>query len=874
VNRDAWKRLEPLADQALEMEPAAREAFLEKLRADDPALSRELEEFLAAEEGSREFLTGPVEQRHPALLQAMGEDEAAVDGLPPGERLGPYRLVREIGRGGMGAVFLAERADGHFDQRVALKLVKRGMDTAEILERFRAERQILARLEHPHVARLLDGGVSEGGQPYFALEHVEGEPLTDHCARLGLPVAERLRLFLQVCDAVEYAHRSLVVHRDLKPSNILVTADGQAKLLDFGIAKVLDPEAGDGSVTRGELRAMTPRYAAPEQIRGQAVTTATDVYSLGVVLYEVVGGGYPYGPAGPGPGDLQRAVLEQDPRPLDGLGDLDAVVRMALRKEPERRYGSVRALAEDVRRYLAGLPVAARPDTLGYRAARFVRRHRLAVAAAALVVVSLVAGLAATLWQAREAVRQAREARRQALEAQRQARRAEAVTRFTISLFKVADPDASNGREITARELVERGAQRVQSDLGEQPELQAQMLLVIGEIDHRLGLQRQSRPLLERALELRRGLHPEDHVDVAEAQVAVGGALLQDGEFDRADELLARALRTREARLGPEDPDTVFARARLGRVRFEKGELAAAESLLSAAVAERRRRSDDPLELAADVVALAHVHYARAQWADAERLYTEALAIRRRQLGEDDTSVSECFVNLGAVKQEQGDLGGAESYFRQAIEQRRRIVGPKHDLTVTANLNLAWVLIRRGREREAEPLLRESLETVRALHGPKSFLFAAVLNQLARALRGEGRAREAEPLSREALALSIGMLGEEHLRVASVRESLARILSDRGRFPEAEDLVRRALAALRKQLAPDHPRIADATLTLAQVLASGGRPAEAEHAAAEALRLRAARYGDGDWRTGEARALLERLRGAGQRGPATNQPRE
>ncbi|HET9314292.1 MAG TPA: serine/threonine-protein kinase, partial [Vicinamibacteria bacterium] len=312
MERHVWVRLEALVDRALDLAEGDREAFVREVALADPGMARELSAFLATEGRSREFLAAPVEVQAATLLAAIGDDgdEAA------GRLVGPYRILSELGRGGMGAVFLAERADGQFDQRVALKLVPPGRDSAEILQRFRAERQILAGLQHAHVARLLDGGVAADGQPYFAMEHVDGRPIGVFCDERRLDVAARLRLFLQVCDAVEYAHRSLVVHRDLKPSNVLVTADGQAKLLDFGIAKVLDPAGeGDTEVTRAHARPMTPQYAAPEQLRGAAVTTATDVYSLGVVLYHLLCGRHPYRLHGLSAADVERVVTGHEPSP-------------------------------------------------------------------------------------------------------------------------------------------------------------------------------------------------------------------------------------------------------------------------------------------------------------------------------------------------------------------------------------------------------------------------------------------------------------------------------------------------------------------------------------------------------------------------------
>jgi serine/threonine-protein kinase len=848
VNREAWKRLEPLADQVLELDPAARPGFIADLRTRDPGLCRELEAFLALEGAARDFMTGPVERRAPALMGAIGEESRSWDELQlEGEKVGPYRLVREIGRGGMGTVFLAERADGQFDQQVALKLVKLGMGSAETLERFRSERQILARLQHAHIARLLDGGVSGTGQPYFAMENVEGEPITGYCDRRRLPREDRLRLFLQVCEAVEYAHRSLVVHRDLKPSNVLVTGDGQAKLLDFGIAKVLDDTAGEGSVTRGEVRAMTPRYAAPEQMLGQPVTTATDVYSLGVVLYELLSGRYPYRVAGPAPADVERAVLQAEPEPLFGMGDLDNVLRMALRKEPERRYGSVRAFAEDLRRHLEGLPVSARADTLGYRAGKFVRRHRLGVAAAAVVLVSLAAGVAATLWQAREALRQAR--------------RAEEMTRFTLSLFEVSDPDASKGKEITARQLLEQGTRRIEKELGGQPELEAQMLLVMGDIQHRLGLQSESRPLFERALLVRRRLYGDEHPAVAEAEVALGESLLEDGELDQAAELTAHALRTREKRLGRDHADTALARGRLGRIRFEKGDLSAAESLLVEAVAvQRRQLPASEADLATNLNALGRVLHARADWSGAERLYGEALRIRQKAFGDEHTTVAESLFNIAALRQDQGDLGGAEKYYRQVLALERKLLGDTHDRIAADLNNLATVLNFAGGHAEAEALLREALEIGRRLHGPEGPQLAVGMHNLARALRPQGKLREAEALSREALRRAVAMLGEEHVNVAAVREGLARTLGDGGQFAEAEQLARRALATYRKELPADHPRISEGLLTLGRVLAAARREGEAEPLLRQAFLLRQARFGGADWRTAEARRALSEAR--------------
>ena len=395
-----WTQIQTLFNAVLEQDPAARDAFLHTACADDPDLLAEVRSLLAADADA-----------HP-LLDSLAIEAIALpadllpDGILPaeGERVGPYRIVEPLGRGGMGAVFLAERADGQFEQQVALKLIRGGAGSAQIVRRFQSERQILARLQHPHIARLLDGGLTEDGQPYFAMEYVDGVPLDQYCEVHDSPIEDRIQLIRAACDAVQSAHRQLVVHRDLKPANILVTVDGQVKLLDFGIAKMLtgaedamgDP-MGAPALTQTGHAVMTPAYAAPEQLRHEPVTTATDVYALGVVLYELLAGERPYDLSGCSPAEIERIVSEQAPRPPSAVapahrqrrlrGDLDTIVQKALRKEPERRYTSAEALADDLQRHLEGRPVEARPDTAGYRTRKFVQRHRAGVTATAAVVV-------------------------------------------------------------------------------------------------------------------------------------------------------------------------------------------------------------------------------------------------------------------------------------------------------------------------------------------------------------------------------------------------------------------------------------------------------------------------------------------------------
>jgi tetratricopeptide (TPR) repeat protein/predicted Ser/Thr protein kinase len=423
VTLERWKQIEAVFQQALELPAGERPAFFDKTCNGDEELRREVESLLDAHAGAGNFLD------RQSLFFSAEELHDNGPAVAPGQMIGPYRVVREIGRGGMGAVYLAERADEQYQKQVAIKLIKRGMDTDAVLRHFRNERQILAGFDHPNIARLFDGGTTADGLPYFVMEYVEGLPLDEYCNAHALDVAERLKLFREVCAAVSYAHRHLVVHRDIKRSNILVTSEGVPKLLDFGIAKIL--QRGDGAeplATMTGLRPMTPEYASPEQMRGEPVTTASDVYSLGVVLYELLTGTSPYRFTRYTPRDIERAITEQLPaKPSTAIarnqkslrGDLDNIVLMALRKEPARRYQSVEQFSEDIRRHLQARPVLARQDTLGYRAAKFVRRNRAATLAATLVFLALLAGIIATTWQARRAREQEAAAKAQKAQAER-----------------------------------------------------------------------------------------------------------------------------------------------------------------------------------------------------------------------------------------------------------------------------------------------------------------------------------------------------------------------------------------------------------------------------------------------------------------------
>jgi serine/threonine-protein kinase len=555
---ERWSRVEAVFAEAVALPPSRREASLSRACGGDLELRREVESLLAADEQAEDFLARPA-------LSAPAHEAASL----VGHTVGRYRLEEKLGEGGQGTVYLAARADEVYQQKVAVKVLDHGADRADLIARFRAERQILASLDHPGIARLLDGGATEDGRPYLVMEYIEGVPLDRYCDEHRLGLDRRIDLFRQVCASVEYAHQNLVVHRDLKPSNILVGPDGVPRLLDFGIAKLLQGAAHPGAVeaTRTGQRLMTPQYASPEQIEGQIITTASDVYSLGVLLYLLLTGRLPYR-LRPSEGDsVERAVVEQLPeRPstaVDGptlqalsearglrprqlrrslRGDLDTILLTALRKEPQRRYPSVSRFADDLRRYREGQPVLARPDSVGYRVRRFVGRHPVGVTAAG-VCLAVVVGLAATMTV--QAVRLAHQ--RDEIRTERD--KAQQVRAFLEEVFSGSDPSESRGETVTAREILDKGASRVMGKLAGQPDTQAALALAIGKVYLSLGLPDRAQPLLAQSLAQRLELHGERHVDVADSLMALSVLDQNEGDFAAAEERQRRALHIQRALL-------------------------------------------------------------------------------------------------------------------------------------------------------------------------------------------------------------------------------------------------------------------------------------------------------------------------------------
>jgi serine/threonine-protein kinase len=866
------------------------------------------------------FLESPALAFAAPLLSGSTRASKGLDGTV----VGPYRILRELARGGMGAVYLAERADGQFEQRVALKLIKRGMDSDEIHRRFLAERQILARLSHPHIARLLDGGVSADDRPYFAMEYVEGVPLTAYCDERRLGVDQRLRLFADVCQAVRHAHQNLVIHRDLKPSNILVTVEGEVKLLDFGIAKLVHQDSGPGTaLTAFGIRAMTPEYAAPEQVRGEPVTTATDVYALGAILYELLTGHRVHRIQRGTLQELEQVICEATPETpsaavarteeitlADGLrgtvtpdtvskaraieparlrrllsGDLDTIVLKALHKVPARRYSSADALLADLQRYEAGQPVLARPDSGLYRAGKFVRRHRVGVGAVLALLVALVAGLAGTTWQARVA--------------SREAAKASEVKNFVKDLFNVATPGESRGREITAREMLERGTRQVDSALAHQPEVQVELLDFLAQVHRDLGYFDRADSLVLRALGLSRRVYGTGGLAEANELATWGTVLIEQGEYAHAESVLSAALAIRRRLSDPHDSALAVSLGDLAMTLMNQGKFARAEPLVRQAVAiDRQRHRTGHLELAADLDNLGVLLWRMGRLAEADSSSSEALVIRQRLLPPDHPLVVNSLHNLAAVQLATGNLEEAERLERDALARdrklyptghpdlaiklqqlesileargkyaegeslltealaiRRKWLGPQHPLTMETVSNLGVLQYRIGSLPPAEAAMREGLLFYSRSLGPEHPTTTTVLQNLGRILSDEGKYAEAEPLLRKSLSLRQRVWGDSNPDVARTMRNLGLLLQREGKLPEAEAMLNQAVAIERQVLPAGHPLLGEALSTLGSIQTDRGRPAEAEPLLREALTIRREKHGPTDPRTLETQSFL------------------
>jgi eukaryotic-like serine/threonine-protein kinase len=803
-----------------------------------------------------------------------------------GERIGPYKILHTLGVGGMGEVYLAERADGDFEQKVAIKVVYGGTLRRGIQSRFKIERQILAQLDHPNIAHLLDGGTLPDGTAYLAMEFVDGIPIDQYCDTNHLDIAARLRLFQVVCGAVHYAHQNLIVHRDLKPSNILVTNAGVPKLLDFGIAKLLD----DGralehtlAMTHADLRMLTPDHASPEQVRGQPITTSSDVYVLGVLLYKLLTGIGPFVIPSMRLTDIERAICENDP-PLishavqsDGVaaaealearnttasrlrralqGDLDNIVCKAMHKEPDRRYGSPQQMANDIQRYLDGKPVIARRDTVTYRTTKFVRRHWLPVSTG-IGMVAVTLAFATTMYVQSERVTAERDRAAHAREgAELERARAEEVSNFLVNLFKLSDPQENRGNQVTARELLDSGAQRLQAALKDQPATKAALLATVGAVYNSLGQFQDALPILQQSLDLQPASRDRSRIDTL---LALARARTGAGDLAAAEPPLQEALSLAQKEYGASSQEAGRALWALGRLRHQQGRFVEAKNLYIHSLAIFETARAPTTDVASVLDDLAKVYAREQQWQLAKQTYERALEIDRRILGDDSPRVGSHLHNLGVVAQNMGELRRAEELYRDAIARQERAYGAQHPETAGAKGNYGLLLQREGRLTEAEPLLRSALAVSLQLYGSDNINVAYARVSLGMLLHDEGNLKDAESEYRQALAVYDKSLPPDHQWRAAALMHLARLLVDRGKADEALTLSDASLKIWTATSSPSNPSTAQAHAIHAYALAHLGRTSDAEPELTTAVQVLAAARGIDDPSVRRAQEWLKNL---------------
>ncbi len=750
---ERWESVKSLLDNALDLAPGEREPFVAGACEGDPDLHREVLALLSAADDVGDFIETPAAR----LL-------AGTESLPAGRRLGPYRILEEIGRGGMGTVYLAARADLEYDKKVAIKVVRRGMDSEEIVRRFRQERQILANLTHPNIGALLDGGTTDDGLSYFVMEYVLGTPIDQYCRAHELSEPARLALFRTVCSAVHFAHQNLVVHRDLKPANILVTEDGVPKLLDFGIAKLLAiDEPNSTQILQPGLRLMTPEFASPEQRSGGQITTATDVYGLGLLLNLLLTGRLPaargpsgvekradgvaptaptLAPAGAPPAASPRPAAKPAGPEVPLHGDLRNIVAMALREEPARRYGSAQALADDVDRHLHGLPVVARADSWSYRASKFVRRNRVGVAAASLFILVLIAfGVTVTIfWQ----------------ESKNEQRHAEAVSGVLTKLLTSADPDDTRGAQITVKEVLDPVAEGVMKNLEMAPAIRADLLTTLGRTYRSLGLFVQAKPLLEEAAKVRQATLSRCDPKLAESLHDVANARRSTGDSSAAEAPLREAVKIQQTCLDRDDPEVARGLNNLATFLEDQGKLPEAERLLREVLRIKLRNSggrDDP-DVAMGLRNLAVLLQRKGDFARAEVAGMQALSMRERLAhNAPNSDVASILNTLAGIREDRKDFASAEQLYRRSLAMRQQLNANSPGVARSLN-NFGHFLEARGDLRGAEAKYREALDIYDRgkldRHNPDRGTF---LSHLAGVLLSLGDPTGAEPKVREALEI-------------------------------------------------------------------------------------------------------------------------
>jgi tetratricopeptide (TPR) repeat protein len=870
---ERWRRIEELYHAARDHQGGDRSSFLDQACGGDEELKREVEAVLA-------------QDSHSGVLDRPAPQVAPTESPEPAEagraEIDRYRLLEKIGEGGMGEVWLAEQSEP-IRRRVALKLVLGGMNTREVIARFESERQALALMDHPAIAKVFDAGSTSQGAPYFVMEYVAGMPITAYCDHHRLNTRERLELFMRVCEGVQHAHQKAIIHRDLKPSNILVAeVDGKAapKIIDFGVAKALTQRLTEETLfTRVGALVGTPEYMSPEQANssGEDIDTRTDVYSLGIILYELLAGVLPIELRKVSFEEFLRRLREDEPPtpstrirmqdPATAVevsrkrqtepaalakqmrGDLDAIALKVLEKDRSRRYGSPAELAADIGRYLRNEAVLAVAPSAGYRARKFARRNRGSLVTAAAFVLVLLTAAAVSI--------------RQSLRANEAAAVAQAVNDFLqndllaqASAATQSGPSAKPDPDLKVRTALDRAAGRLAGKFDRQPEVEAAIRDTIGRTYLDLGLYPEARKQFERALELHsRTLGPADPKTLKTSS-RLGRALYVQGRHAEAEALFSQAFKIQRRVLGPEHPDTLYSMISLANLSYTEGHYPQAETLYSQ-ILEIHRRVLGPqhADTASSIYDLANVYSGQGKYAQAQALDAQSLEIRRRVLGPQHPDTLNSMVNLANDYLQQGKFAQAEALFSDTLEIQRRVLGPEHPGTLHSMSGLANIYFSQGKYAQAETLYRETLDIRRRVLGPEHFSTLIVMNNLADVYESSGQYAPAEALFSQTLEISRRVLGSDHPLTFAVLGGFAWMYQRKGNYAPAEMYSAQTLAGRRRALGSEHPDTMASAADLVLAYLSQGKFIESEPLAREVLEFNRNKQPD-DWQRFRAESLL------------------
>ena len=826
MDSNRWQRIQDLFHGAADLPPGAQQDFLKAQCGDDESLVADVKGLLQEDARGASLLDRDLAQVARQILD---------DGQPcsfPFEELGQYTVRGVLGEGGMGVVYLAERQDlGRF---VALKLLRDAWLSPARRERFAAEQRTLAQLNHPSIGRLYDSNSLADGTPFFVMEYVEGAPITDYCAQHQCSVDERLQLFRMVCEAVDYAHGHAIIHRDLKPSNILVKTDGSIRLLDFGIAKQVESLDLPSQQTMTGLRLMTPAYASPEQIRGQRLGVQTDVYSLGVILFELLAGQLPFDLSGLSSSEAETILVEHEPpkpstiaaKKVSGRGisastaawtDLDVLCLTAIHKDPEHRYRSVEALIRDIDHYLKGEPLEARPDKVGYRAAKFVKRNRRAVAVGVLisaVIVGMALFFTLRLARARDA-------------AVAEAARTQRIQTFMMNLFQGGDETLGPSDDMKVITLVDRGAQQAHA-LDADPKVQAELYATLGSIYEAMGKLDQAQTLFQSALELRKSAFGAESPEVAESLISLGGLNDDQAQYAEAERLDRQAIALTKKILPRKHPLIAKAMYALGTTLVNRGQYDPAIEVLNEAAQLQSENGSPPIDLDSTLTELANAHFYRGDYAISDALNQRVLGIDRKLYGNKNPNVGEDLINLGVLQMQWGHYPEAERYEREALEIMQSFYGKDHPETASVMVILSRALIPQGRLDEAATLLRQALPTQERVYGKVHPRVAGALSELGKIALQQGRLDEAEADFRRMADIYREVYSGKHYYIGNALASLSGVCMERKQYGEAERFLREALQMYAQTLPPEHQMVGVARIRLGRALLRERRYAEAE----------------------------------------------